>query len=158
MLCEPFLKIMNYEKFDRMPVIHWTGWEETNKRWEDEAGIKPEEQARFFQAEPLHEGGIIPVNVGLLPPFEEEIIKETEEYRIIRMNDGVICKDWKRKSSIPYYIDYILKDRVGWQEYKKRLQFSENRLPEKRSGRPNEQGSGYPCKTRRLKKGGNRNI
>lgn len=125
----PFLKIMNYEEFDRMPVIHWTGWNETNRRWQKEAGIKPEEQVEFFQAESLHEGSMIPVNVDLFPLFEEKIIEETKEYRIIRQGDGVICKDWKGKSSIPHYIDYILKDRTGWEEYKKRLKFWEDRLP-----------------------------
>ena len=130
MLRESFFKIMNYEKFDRIPVVHWAGWEETNKRWEAEAGIKLEDHARFFNAEFLHGEGWLPVNMELCPNFGEKIMEETGEYRIIRQADGVICKDWKSKSSIPHYIDYILKDRAGWSEYKKRLKYSENRLPE----------------------------
>ena len=30
---ELFQAIMNYGEFDRMPVIHWRGWDETRRRW-----------------------------------------------------------------------------------------------------------------------------
>ncbi len=31
-----FQEIMNYGQFDRMPVIHWRGWNETHERWYEE--------------------------------------------------------------------------------------------------------------------------
>ena len=46
------------------------------------------------------------INLGLFPVFEEDVLEETEEYRIYRGGDGVICKEWKHHSSIPHYIDF----------------------------------------------------
>ena len=60
-------------------------------------------------------------NLNLLPAFEEEVIEDTDEYRIFRASDGVVQKDWKKKSCIPHYIDYTLKTADDWPEYKKRL-------------------------------------
>jgi len=60
-------------------------------------------------------------NLNLLPAFEEEVIEDTDEYRIFRASDGVVQKDWKKKSCIPHYIDYALKTVDDWPEYKKRL-------------------------------------
>ena len=34
-----FQEIVNYGQFDRMPVIHWHGWDETHERWYAEGGL-----------------------------------------------------------------------------------------------------------------------
>ncbi len=125
---ELFRRIMRYEEVDRMPVFHWKGWPETNRRWERE-GIPPgTSQHEFFNAVPQSHGA--GVNVGLYPAFEEETLEETAEYRVFRQSDGVIAKHWKNRSSIPHFIDYTLKDRASWEEYKKRLQPDPGRIPE----------------------------
>ena len=123
---ELFNEIMFYGEYDRMPVYHWTGWAETNAEWAKDI---PEgmSQHQFFNAEGMSSG--IPINLGLMPGFPGETIEETDEYRIIRQGDGVIAQHWKSKSCIPHFIDFILKDRSGWEEYKKRLQPDPARIP-----------------------------
>ena len=125
---ELWQNIMHYGEFDRMPVIHWGGWEETRRRWLSEGLPENVSEHEYFGAQPMSAG--VNVNVGLFPPFEEEIIEETDEYRIVRQSDGVVCKDWKGRSCIPHYIDFTLKDASGWPEYKKRLQPDPARIPE----------------------------
>ncbi len=125
---ELFTNIMHYGEFDRMPVFHWTGWPETIRRWHGEGLPEGADEREFFQASPMNKG--VPINLGLYPLFEEEIIEETEEYRIIRQNDGVIAQWWKNRSCIPHYIDFLLKDPSGWPEYQKRLQPDPGRLAE----------------------------
>lgn len=120
--------IMYYQDFDRMPVHHWKGWPETYERWYKEGLPKEADEHEFFNTTPLH--AWVSLNIDLYPAFEEEVIEETDEYRIYRQNDGVICKAWKEKSSIPHYIDFILKDASGWPQYKKRLQPDLGRIPE----------------------------
>jgi uroporphyrinogen-III decarboxylase len=56
------------------------------------------------------------------------VIEETERYRIVQQWDGVIAEQSKVGSSIPKYIDFILKDRKGWDQYKERLQPSPDRI------------------------------
>jgi len=124
---ERFLAIMNYEEFDRMPVFHWAGWEETEQRWEREGLPRSRDRCEYWGVEPLPAS--VPVHQGLLPAFEEEILEETDEYVIRRQWDGVVAQDWKHRSCIPRYIDYILRDRESWPEYKKRLQPDTARIP-----------------------------
>lgn len=125
---ELFMRIMNYEKFDRMPVIHWCGWDEFNENLQA-LSVGLYEQAEYFDAESLSVGSMLDmVNPGLCPAFEEETIEETDTYRIFRADDGVVLKDLKHKSSIPQYLEFRLKDRSGLEEYKKRLRFTTDRL------------------------------
>lgn len=123
-----FMDIMHYRSFDRMPVFHWTGWGETVARWRTEGLPEDISEHAFFNAAPLCSG--IPVNLGLFPLFEEEILEENESWVIMRQNDGVIAQLFKGRSSIPHYIDYILKDPSNWEEYEKRLQPDPARLPD----------------------------
>ncbi|MFH1567593.1 MAG: uroporphyrinogen decarboxylase family protein [Gemmatimonadota bacterium] len=120
-------RIMHYGDFDRMPVIHWTGWPETIERWERE-GLPPgANQHTYFDAVPMWTG--IGANLSLLPAFEEETLEDTEEYRIFRAADGVVQQDWKHRSCIPHFIDFTLKGAADWDQYEARLQPDPARLP-----------------------------
>ena len=100
---ELWQNIMHYGHFDRMPVVHWKGWPETIERWHNE-GLPPEiDEHQYFDAVP-HWLSLKP-NLGIFPPFEEQIIEETDDYRIFRDGDGVVQQDWKNRSCIPHYID-----------------------------------------------------
>jgi uroporphyrinogen decarboxylase len=120
--------IMNYGEFDRMPVIHWTGWPETMERWYGEGMPRDVNQHEYFNAIPWVRG--VGVNLGLLPEFEEKTLEENSEWRIFRAKDGVIQQAWKSKSCIPHFIDFTLKTAKDWPEYKKRLQPDPKRIPE----------------------------
>lgn len=123
-----FNAIMHYQPYDRMPVFHWTGWGETIERWRGEGFPEGVTEHEFFNATPL--GRAVPINLDLFPLFEEEVMAETESWVVKRQSDGVIAKLFKGKSSIPTYIDFILKDPSGWEEYEKRLQPDPARIPE----------------------------
>ena len=120
--------IMHYGEFDRMPVIHWKGWNETRERWIKEGMPADADAHPFFNAVPQWTS--VGVELGLYPAFEEETIEETDDYRIFRDGAGVIQKDWKHKSCIPHYIDFTLKEAGQWDDYKKRLQPDPGRIPD----------------------------
>jgi uroporphyrinogen-III decarboxylase len=127
-----FNEIMHYGDFHRMPVIHWAAWPETQEQWKNQglpAGI---DERKYFDAVPMwvslnmnHEQLI---DLGLYPCFETEVLEETEEYKIIRQDDGAICKDWKYKSCIPQFLDHTFKTAKDWDHYKKKLQPNPNRI------------------------------
>jgi len=132
---ELFQQIMNYGTFDRMPVFHWAGWEETYGRWHSEGlpadiglgGDRSAEQAYFGTNR--HWAGV-GVHLNLFPAFEEEVLEETDEYRIFRDTSGVVQKDWKGRSCIPNFVDYTLKEAKDWPAFKERLQPDPARVPE----------------------------
>lgn len=123
---ELFCEIMHYGTFDRMPVVHWTGWTETMERWYSEGLPRDVDIHKFLGTTPTWAG--IGANLDLYPLFEEEVLEETDEYRIFRQSDGVVCQDWKYKSCIPHYIDFTLKDASNWEVYKAKLQPNPDRL------------------------------
>jgi len=125
---ELFNEIMFYGNFDRMPVWHWTGWPETEARWANEGLPRDADRHQFLKSEGMPSG--VPINLSLMPGFPEEAIEETDEYRIFRQSDGVIAQHWKNRSCIPHYIDFTLKGRSSWEEYKKRLQPHPDRIPQ----------------------------
>jgi hypothetical protein len=128
---ELWQQIMHYGEFDRMPVIHWTEWQETRERWYDEGlprdinergGIR-----RYFDAVPHWES--VGVRIGLFPDFEEEVVEETDEYRIFRDSGGVLKKDWKHRSCIPQHTGFTLRSASDWPDFKRRLQPGPDRIP-----------------------------
>jgi len=123
-----FQEIMHYGTFDRMPLIHWKGWPETVERWEGEGLPEGADQHKYFNTSPQWVG--VSADNYLLPLFEEKIIEETEEYRLLRDVNGVITKAWKNKSCIPQYSGFTFKTAADWPEFKKRLQPSQERIPE----------------------------
>lgn len=141
---ELFQSIMHYGDFDRMPVLHWTGWPETIERWKQEGLPEdPEQHLAYLNADPMQ--AWIPINLDLFPLFESETIDETDSYTLVRQADGVVAQHSKQGSSIPHYCDFLLKDRAAWPEYKKRLQPDPKRLPEDFDARLEEiKASGQP--------------
>jgi len=118
---------MSYGEADRMPVVHWTGWSETLERWYSEGLPRDVNIHEFLGTKPHWTG--FGGHLNLMPAFAEEVLEETDEYRILRQTDGVVCQDWKHKSCIPHFIDFTLKTADNWPEYKKRLQPDPARIP-----------------------------
>ena len=123
---ELFKSIMYYGEFDRVPVLHWCGWPETRQEWIEQGLPEDVSEGDYFGVYPVPPA--VGVNLELMPPFEMEILEETDEYTIARDSDGVVKQDWKQRSCIPRFIDFTLKDRAGWQDYKWRLQPDPSRL------------------------------
>ncbi|MEI6518817.1 MAG: uroporphyrinogen decarboxylase family protein [bacterium] len=125
---ELFLEIMNYGNFDRMPVVHWHGWDETMERWYNEGLPRDVSIHKILGTTPHWTG--VSGNVGLFPLFEIEIFEEDAEYKVYRDSSGVICNELKHHSSIPHYLDYTLKTPKDWEDhYKWRLQPDPARIP-----------------------------
>ena len=120
--------IMSYGQFDRMPIIHWGAWEETTRRWVSEGMPEDTDANEYFDAVQFQY--MVGVELGLLPAFEEETLEETSEYRIFRDVNGVVQKTLKHSSTLPRFLDHTLKSVREWEEYKKRLQPGQARIPD----------------------------
>ena len=133
--------IMNYEDYDRMPVVHFGMWDETLEKWVGEGHISSEEAEGYRGGNPPPEamkrlgfdfgwGGGFGANTSLNPCFEVEVVEELPDgSKKIRDASGVIILQTPDTTSIPAEFDHLLKDRASWEEYfLPRLQFSEDRI------------------------------
>lgn len=137
--------ILNYENYDRMPVVHFGFWEETLQKWAKEGHISKQ------QAKNWTDGNMIEFEIteklgfdfnwlsvfhatgtgtGLWPGFEPEVVKEMPDGSKHILNEyGVITLQMPNAAGIPPDIEHTLKDRQSWeQHYKPRLKFDPDRI------------------------------
>ncbi|RMD75107.1 MAG: hypothetical protein D6820_15345 [Lentisphaerae bacterium] len=132
-LRERWRRTMYFQRVDRIPNFEFGYWEETLKEWHKQ-GL-PEEidnEARAYAYFGIENWRTAPINVmGLKPAFDYEVIEEDDEYITYRDGNGCVAKiNKKGHKSIPHYLDFKLKDRAAWEEYKERLRPGKERIPE----------------------------
>ena len=120
---------MHYQKVDRIPFFEFGYWAETLPNWHKQ-GLAPEidDEGKAYQHFGIENWGGFPVNIGLLPGFETEIVEDTDEYTIYR--DGSRTLMHERKGivkTIPHYLEFGLKNREDWEEFKERLDPNDER-------------------------------
>ena len=139
---ERTLAILNYEDYDRLPLVHFGFWRETLLKWAVEGHITAGE-ARDWK-----DGNAVDVAISrklgfdfdwsncfspitrLLPPIEERVIEELPDgARKVLDENGAIVIEKDGATGIPTELDHMLKGRKEWEEFfLPRLQFSEERV------------------------------
>ena len=129
---ERFNAITHFKPFDRVLNREFGYWAETVPKWAGEglpAAITNEAAAnKYFGFDKFIEAKI---PLGLFPLFEPKLLETGKEYNLEIDSEGVTKKVFTSGASmIPHNIDYSLKDRASWKEFKKRLVPGAHRYPE----------------------------
>lgn len=136
------LAILNYENYDRMPVVHFGFWNETLEHWAKLGHISQEEALTWgdgnisdqtigarlgFDFNWYHTLG---PNSDLIPKFEQKVLEELPDgMRKVLNPDGVIILQKDDATGIPTEIDHYFKGRREWEDdFRQRLQFSPQRV------------------------------
>ena len=143
-----FKAVLNYEPYDRLPIMGFGYWSELLDKWVREGHLTSEEiegihdgcpkdtalskklgfDITFWSAWPRHaDHSVAPL---LHPPFESNVLKEYPDGSRERLDgNGVVILEKKGVSAIPYEVRHTLIDRSSWEEhYLPRLQYSEERF------------------------------
>ncbi|MGQ9555606.1 MAG: uroporphyrinogen decarboxylase family protein [Anaerolineae bacterium] len=136
------MAVLNYEPYDRLPVVHFGFWDETLRKWAAEGHLTEEEARTWGDGNPTD--AIISRRLGfdcnyysafhpathLFPAFEPMVVGELPDgSRKVRNSEGVIVLEKANATGIPAEIEHLLTDRRSWEEhYLPRLQFSEERV------------------------------
>lgn len=116
---ERFLETFRFGKPDRPFMMPQWVFSDTVKRWRQE-GMPAD--VHFNQYFGFDRYELVPLNLGLIPAIEEEVIEETASHKVIADELGGKRKVWKdREIGMPMWIDYPLRNRNTWQEFKRRL-------------------------------------
>lgn len=143
---ERMLAVLNYEPYDRLPVVHFGYWGETLKKWAAEGHITQEESETWWDGRPADVSiarklgfdcgysTVVSAAISLDPWFETEVLEELPDgSRMVLNHDGVVVLEKPGATGIPPEIDHLLKDRASWeQHYLPRLQFSQERIDKAR--------------------------
>ena len=94
---------------------HESFWGDTQRAW-TEAG-------HLAEGESLHDHFDLdirmswPLNMAGNLDAEEEIVEETDETKLVRNANGALLRWWKNKAGTPEHVDFLVKDRAGWNEH-----------------------------------------
>ncbi len=139
---ERALAVLNYQPYDRLPVVHFGFWEKTLLKWAEQGHLTMDEAECWADGTPTDfvvseklgfDSGCSTGLVGntfLDPPFLREILEERPDgSRKVLNEEGVIIIEKPGTVSIPSEVDHLLKGRKEWEEeYLPRLQFTEKRV------------------------------
>ncbi|UCH34239.1 MAG: hypothetical protein JSV65_17165 [Armatimonadota bacterium] len=122
---ERFQRTMHYESVDRAPMIEVGFWGAAQERW---LGEGMPEQARlkdtltfngceFFR---LDEQRCLGLNLGMIPAFESETLREDERTVTTRNSEGVVVRGMKDGSSMPQFLSWPVSSRADFEKMKRR--------------------------------------
>ncbi len=120
---ERFNRTLHFQPVDHVPDEEFGYWTDTLTTWHQQGLPKwVDDNAKadlFFGFAPRKQ---VPVRVGVYPGFIEQILEETDQYRIIVDNIGVKCIVHKNgASSIPHYLSFPIQNRTNWEDFRLRL-------------------------------------
>jgi hypothetical protein len=139
---ERALAVLRYERYDRLPIVHFGFWPETLEKWRREGHLDDADLEEYTDASPSErsiEGKIgfdfnwyttwAPRNVWA-PLFEELVLEQLPDgYRKVRDKHGAIVLKKIGVRSIPSEIDHLLKGRKEWDElFRPMLAWSADRV------------------------------
>jgi uroporphyrinogen decarboxylase len=138
------LAVLRYQKYDRLPLVHFGFLSETLERWHQEGHLTEEERSRTGDGNPAEDSvakklgfdfswqTMFSPNSLLRPGFPTEVVAEFPDgSKHVRNHVGVIEMQAPGAGSIPAEIDHLLKDRAAWEEhYRPRLQWCPERVTE----------------------------
>lgn len=119
---ERFLRMYEHREADRIPITD-SPWQGTIRRWVREGMPADADWRDYFGVD--KERGI---SVNISPRYPYKVIEETERYIIYTSEWGVTLKQFKTEDSSPEFIDYKVNTPESWEEAKKRMTFSADRI------------------------------
>jgi len=139
---ERIMAVLNYEEYDRLPIVHFGFLRATLEKWEMEGHIDLKELDPIGDATPGEElltrrlgfdcnyHRVFSPNSHIDPPFEQRVLEVTPEgFRKVLTGNGAIVLDNDDNQSISPHVDHILKGRKEWEEeFLPRMQFAQERV------------------------------
>ncbi|AEE96997.1 uroporphyrinogen decarboxylase family protein [Mahella australiensis] len=94
-------------------------WGDTQKKWTEEGHLKNGENLADHFGFDMDE--CWPFNMTADLDFIPEVVEETEETVSMRDGNGALLRHHKLHDTTPEHIDFMVKDRQGWEEHIKPL-------------------------------------
>jgi len=109
---------------DKLMVIEWVMCFRDGVfllNWPTVMGFDPH---TYFGCQYLF-GCYVPVDVGPIPRFKLRVLRENDRYTELLTETGSVARRFRKAEytwyTMPMFIDFPVKDRQSWEEYKKRL-------------------------------------
>jgi hypothetical protein len=139
---ERAMAVLNYQNYDRLPIVHFGFWTETLEKWAAEGHVSE------YEAHHIGDGNPIDMAVGrrlgfdfnwlrafgaysdIMPAFETKVVEVMPDgSRKVMDNYGVTVLQKDNATGIPSELDHLFKGRKEWDEFfKPKLNFTPDRI------------------------------
>jgi uroporphyrinogen decarboxylase len=109
---------------DRIPIFD-IPWETTLEKWKADGMPRDADYVDYFELDRT----VLLWQLDSSPRYEEKIIEETDQYRMLTTRWGATQKCWKHAESTPECLDFIIKNPDQWRLAKERIFPSPDRIP-----------------------------
>jgi len=126
---ERFLRCNRFESVDHAPFVEIGKWGQATERWQKE-GMPSDVDTSFLlngnEFFGFERWDYLPLNLGMLPAFEHEVIEEDDRVAVFRGSDGVVHRALKEgtvqgtRASMDQYVSFPVTDRASFEDLKKR--------------------------------------
>lgn len=123
---ERFSRMFQHREADRVPIFD-SPWAGTIARWEREGMPKGMDWRDYFDTDKVST-----ISVDITPRYEEKVLEETDDYRIVTSEWGVTMKQFKEQDSTPEFLDFTVTTPEAWEKAKARMTVSKDRIDWKR--------------------------
>ncbi|MBN1553789.1 MAG: hypothetical protein JXA11_03525 [Phycisphaerae bacterium] len=118
-------RILKRQPVDRVGLFE-SFWSDTKAHWIEQGHLKEGEDFVEHFGLDIFSAGWLNSEADL--DHREEIVEETDEWKLARNGNGALLKWWKNKSGTPEHVDFLVKDRAGWEEHIRPRLRDESRL------------------------------
>jgi uroporphyrinogen decarboxylase len=111
---ERISRIVRRAPADRIGVFEHF-WDDTLRQWRGEKKLSPRAVPENHFGLDMRTAWVFNYVADLA--FKEEILEETEETKLVRNGNGAVLRWHKQHASTPEHVDFLVKDRAGWEEH-----------------------------------------
>ena len=111
---ERIARTLRRQPVDRIGA-HESFWGDTQRKWADDGHVGDQESLEDHFGLDLRVKWCLKMVADL--DFEEEILEEDDERKLVRTGNGAVLRWWKERSGTPEHVDFLVKDRAAWQEH-----------------------------------------
>lgn len=111
---ERIARILARQPVDRIGADE-SFWGDTHKQWAEAGHVRPDESLEDHFGFDLRACWCFNLVADL--DFVDEIVEENEESKLVRSGNGAVLRWWKHHAGTPEHVDFLVKDRAGWDEH-----------------------------------------
>ena len=125
---ERIARILRRQPVDRIGAYE-SFWPDTLVKWASQGHVAEDTNLQDHFGHDLRV--CWPFNFLADLDFKEQIVEETADTKLVRNGNGAMLRWWKHKAGTPEHVDFLVKDRAGWQEHVRPL-LTDEKLYERR--------------------------
>ena len=111
---ERVTRILARQPVDRVAAFE-SFWADTRRAWIEQGQLREDESLEDHFGLDLRHTWTFNMVADL--DAGDRVVEEDDEKKLVRNGNGALLRWWKNRSGTPEHVDFLVKDRAGWEEH-----------------------------------------